>query len=120
MPVETDYAGSVSRFIAAHGLTPREGRIVELILAGCPTEDISRKLHISRGTVKNHRGRLYYKLDITTERELFSLFLPHLLKTWAPQNPRQSEHKTQFGDACRLLPEPLIQRVEDRKSVATR
>ncbi len=84
-PVETDYAGSVSRFIAAHGLTPREGRIVELILAGCPTEDIARKLQISRGTVKNHRGRLYYKLDITTERELFSLFLPHLLKTWVAQ-----------------------------------
>ena len=30
MPVQTDYAGSVSRFIAAHDLTPREGRIVEL------------------------------------------------------------------------------------------
>jgi DNA-binding CsgD family transcriptional regulator len=86
-PVETDYAGSVSRFIAAHGLTPREGHIVELILAGCPTEDISRKLQISRGTVKNHRGRLYYKLDITTERELFALFLPHLLKTWVAAEP---------------------------------
>jgi DNA-binding CsgD family transcriptional regulator len=86
-PVETDYAGSVSRFIAAHGLTPREGRIVELILAGCPTEDIARKLQISRGTVKNHRGRLYYKLDITTERELFSLFLPHLLRTSVAAEP---------------------------------
>jgi DNA-binding CsgD family transcriptional regulator len=89
MAIETDYASSVSRFIAEHCLTPREGRIVELILAGYPTEEIARRLHISRGTVKNHRGRLYYKLDITTERELFSLFLPHLVKTRVPPTPRQ-------------------------------
>jgi DNA-binding CsgD family transcriptional regulator len=86
-PVTMDYAGSVNRFIAAHGLTPREGRIVELILSGYPTDEIARKLRISRGTVKNHRGRLYYKLDVTTERELFSLFLPHLLKALPSAEP---------------------------------
>jgi DNA-binding CsgD family transcriptional regulator len=86
-PIESDYGGSMTRFIAAHSLTPREGHIVELILAGYPTEAIARKLRISRGTVKNHRGRLYYKLDITTERELFCLFLPHLLKPRRPVEP---------------------------------
>jgi len=69
-PVKTDYAGSVNRFIAAHGLTPREGRIVELILSGYPTRRSREAVHQPRH-VKNHRGRLYYKLDITTERELF-------------------------------------------------
>lgn len=56
-------------------LTPREQQIVQLILQGYPTETIARKLGISRGTVKNHRRRLYYKLDITSERELFLRYL---------------------------------------------
>ncbi|TGQ88614.1 response regulator transcription factor, partial [Mesorhizobium sp. M1C.F.Ca.ET.204.01.1.1] len=29
------------------------------------------------GTVKNHRRRIYEKLDITTERELFLQFFQH-------------------------------------------
>ena len=87
--VESDYAGSVGRFLAAHGLTPREGQIVKMILGGYPTEEIARKLHISRGTVKNHRGRLYYKLDITTERELFSLFLPYIFKAGRTAEPSE-------------------------------
>jgi DNA-binding CsgD family transcriptional regulator len=53
------------------GLTAREQQITALILQGFPTETIARKLGIGRGTVKNHRRRLYYKLDITSERELF-------------------------------------------------
>ena len=53
------------------GLTRREQQIVDLILQGYPTDGIARKLGIGRGTVKNHRRRLYLKLDITSERELF-------------------------------------------------
>ncbi|GIK95918.1 MAG: hypothetical protein BroJett029_01270 [Alphaproteobacteria bacterium] len=53
------------------GLTRREQQIVGLILQGYPTDGIARKLGIGRGTVKNHRRRLYLKLDITSERELF-------------------------------------------------
>lgn len=85
--IESDYTSSVDHFLAAHGLTPREGQIVKMILGGYPTEEIARKLNISRGTVKNHRGRLYYKLDITTERELFSLFLPYIFKTGRTAEP---------------------------------
>ena len=59
-------------------LTPREREIVRNILAGYSSEAIAKALDIGRGTVKNHRVRLYYKLDITTERELFSLFLDYL------------------------------------------
>jgi DNA-binding CsgD family transcriptional regulator len=56
-------------------LTPREQEIVELILQGHPTKSIADRLHLSRGTIKNYRQRLYDKLDITTEREIFLAFI---------------------------------------------
>jgi DNA-binding CsgD family transcriptional regulator len=59
-------------------LTPRERQVVDLILAGHATVDIARRLGLSRGTVKNHRCRIYYKLDITTERELFLMYVESL------------------------------------------
>ena len=49
-----------------------------LILAGHPTATIAERLGITVGTVKNHRRRIYEKLDITTERELFLQFFQHL------------------------------------------
>jgi DNA-binding CsgD family transcriptional regulator len=52
-------------------LTEREYDIVLLILRGYPTASIAERLNLSLGTVKNHRSRIYAKLDITTERELF-------------------------------------------------
>ena len=60
-------------------LTNRETDIIRLILVGQPNSHISRNLGISLGTVKNHRHRLYNKLDITTERELFSMFLSQMI-----------------------------------------
>lgn len=59
-------------------LTPREKEIVALVLQGHPTVSIAEKLGLSRGTVKNHRRRIYYKLDITSERELFLLQIERL------------------------------------------
>jgi DNA-binding CsgD family transcriptional regulator len=55
-------------------LSPRERELVRLILSGYPTATIARRLGITAGTVKNHRRRIYDKLDITTERELFVEF----------------------------------------------
>lgn len=60
-------------------LTPREKEIVWLMLRGNPTSLIAKQLDLSEGTVRNHRYRLYAKLDITTEREIFSLFLNDIL-----------------------------------------
>ena len=60
-------------------LTPREAEIVRLSFVGLPNAAIAKQLGVSVGTVKNHRWRLYYKLDITSERELFHLFLSTLL-----------------------------------------
>lgn len=59
-------------------LTPREQQIVALVLDGHPSIAIAGKLGLSRGTVKNHRRRIYHKLDITTERELFLLHIEQL------------------------------------------
>lgn len=54
-------------------LTRRETEIVKLVLSGFPNALIADRLGLSLGTVKNYRSRLYYKLDITTERELVML-----------------------------------------------
>jgi DNA-binding CsgD family transcriptional regulator len=59
----------------AEKLTPREVDIVRLILQGYPSTSIADKLGVSRGTIKNHRLRLYEKLDITTEREIFLRYI---------------------------------------------
>ena len=55
-------------------LSERERQLVQLILAGHPSATVARRLGITVGTVKNHRRRIYEKLDITTERELFLQF----------------------------------------------
>ena len=61
-------------------LSLRERELVQLILAGHPTATIASRLAITVGTVKNHRRRIYEKLDITTERELFLQFFQYHAK----------------------------------------
>ena len=70
---------ALSQFQHRYNLTPRERDIVDLVLQGYPNSKIAVKLGIATGTVRNHRYRLYYKLDITTERELFYTFIDLLL-----------------------------------------
>lgn len=62
------------------GMTEREREIAHRALRGYPNALIARDLGITVGTVRNHRARLYAKLDITSERELFSLCLATLLE----------------------------------------
>jgi len=57
-------------------LTPRERQIVGLIVTGTGGADVARKLGLSKGTIKNHRLRIYKKLDISSERALLLRFLP--------------------------------------------
>lgn len=78
-PIRVSATDAVDAFCRRHDLTPREAEIVKLILLGFPNSKIAERLGVSAGTVKNHRWRLYYKLDITTERELFHQFLTALL-----------------------------------------
>lgn len=61
-------------------LTPREQEIVRLVLDGYPNSLIAEKLGISLNTLKAHRKRLYVKLDITSERELFMQVIHDLVR----------------------------------------
>lgn len=59
-------------------LTAREHEIAQLILIGHSSNSISLHLGISLPTVKSHRRNIYRKLQISSQAELFSLFLLHL------------------------------------------
>lgn len=60
-------------------LTSRELDVASLVLAGNPARRIASRLGIGVGAVRNHKSRIYAKLDITTERELFLDFCGHIL-----------------------------------------
>lgn len=64
-------------------LTNRETEVISLILRGYSSVSIAAMLDISAGTVKVHRKNLYAKLEISSQGELFSLFLPLLTKSAA-------------------------------------
>lgn len=74
-----DWGSVIERFQRFYELTPREAEITALMTRGYPNELIAQELSISYGNVKNHRHRLYQKLDVSSERELFSLLLHHIL-----------------------------------------
>lgn len=75
-PDLTDASASLNCWLAP--LTQREKQIVMLTLEGHPIAGIAKRLGVTPGTIKNHRLRLYQKLDITTERELFLTHMRHL------------------------------------------
>ena len=77
--IDRNIKGVLAAFIRAHGLSSRESQILEKMMRGYPTAAISARLGLSAGTVKNYKRRLYDKLDITHEREVFPLFIRHLL-----------------------------------------
>lgn len=56
-------------------LSTRECEVVQLILKGHSSKSIARLLEISEDTVKVHRKRFHAKLEISSQAELFSLFL---------------------------------------------
>lgn len=62
-------------------LSARELDIVELILRGGSNRQIATHLSLSHGTIKNYRRRLYDKLGISTERELFLLHIGNAFYT---------------------------------------
>ena len=72
-----NFSVAVEEFLP-NALTPREREIVKLVLAGYPNSSIANQLGIGEGTTWNHKKRIYGKLDITAERELFSLFIGFL------------------------------------------
>lgn len=56
-------------------LTPREIEITALILRGHSNAAIAQRLGIANGTVKIHRKNIHQKLEISSQSELFALFI---------------------------------------------
>ena len=52
------------------GLTPTEGRVVELVAAGLSNREVAAKLFVSVATVKTHLIHVYGKLDLRSRAEL--------------------------------------------------
>jgi DNA-binding CsgD family transcriptional regulator len=61
-------------------LSAREQHIVSLILRGHSSFSIGNLLGIVEGTVKNHRKSIYAKLAISSQAELFAMFVRHALQ----------------------------------------
>lgn len=66
---------SPRKWIAQLGLTPREREIVEATLKGMGNADIAAALALSTGNVKNHKRRIYAKLDVRGERDLLVMYI---------------------------------------------
>ena len=59
-------------------LTDRERQTSQLLLRGHSSKSIARVLKIAPGTVMVHKRNLFAKLDISSQYELFSLFIDKL------------------------------------------
>lgn len=55
-------------------LTEREHEVTQLLLRGNSAKSIARALLIANETVRNHLKRIYSKLGVTSQAELFALF----------------------------------------------
>ncbi len=60
---------------ASSFLTPREQEIICLVLQGHSSISIGERLDISPRTVRVHRNNSYKKLDVSSQSELFHLFI---------------------------------------------
>lgn len=58
--------------IETHLLSPSEGRIVELLLAGAETGRIAQTMDVSLETVRSHLKRAYQKMGVRSRGELFA------------------------------------------------
>lgn len=66
--------------VAAHGLTPREEEVVEQVVRGLSTRQISRSLFISEHTVQRHLQNAFEKVGVRSRGELLKrLFFEGLL-----------------------------------------
>ncbi|MAT94005.1 MAG: helix-turn-helix transcriptional regulator [Halioglobus sp.] len=63
------------RTFGASMLSPREKDVLELMLRGYGTDISAERLQIAVETVRRHRKSIYRKLDVSSQTDLFSLFL---------------------------------------------
>ncbi|GAB5413776.1 MAG: LuxR C-terminal-related transcriptional regulator [Congregibacter sp.] len=60
-------------------LTDRETQVINLVLHGHSTKSVAERLGISVETVKLHRKHAYAKLEVSSQAELFYLFLDSVM-----------------------------------------
>lgn len=75
-----DGALITTRWLAAYHVTGREAEIAAMVLRGHSNTSIGLTLNISTETVKVHRRNLYAKVRISSQAELFLLFINHILE----------------------------------------
>jgi len=56
--------------VDAYGLTKREGEITQLVLRGLSTAEVSKELHITPNTVRDHFKSIFDKVGVRSRREL--------------------------------------------------
>jgi DNA-binding NarL/FixJ family response regulator len=61
-----------SLLLAAHGLTPAQQRVTELVLRGRSTRQIVDELHLSEYTVQEHLRATFDKVGVNSRRELMA------------------------------------------------
>ena len=79
---ETDLRGQLHGALNAFGsslLTEREAQVIKLVLHGHSTKTLAERLSISMETVKLHRKHAYAKLEVSSQAELFYLFLDSVM-----------------------------------------
>ena len=82
-PIRQQLNGALATF-GSSLLTRREREVIEYVLLGNSTRRIAEKLSVSAETIKLHRKHAYSKLDISSQGELFHLFIDCILSI--PQN----------------------------------
>lgn len=55
--------------LAALGISPREGEVLDLLAEGASNKVIARRLAISPNTVKTHVARLFEKLEVKSRTQ---------------------------------------------------
>ncbi len=76
-----DISGVIDLAFRAFGaslLSPREKGVLELMLRGYSSHASADKLGIAMETLRRHRKSIYRKLDVSSQTDLFSLFIATL------------------------------------------
>lgn len=88
-PGLSDHVEQSFRTFGRQVLTEREQEVAHLILRGHSSASLAAQLGISPATAKIHRKNIYAKLNISSQSELFALFIDVLSTAPAAASPRE-------------------------------